>query len=261
MRLPTIHGFIDRRILVNFTADPDVVRKIVPEPFKPKIYKGKAIVGICLIRLKDIKPKGLPDFIGISSENGAHRIAVEWDEEGEIKEGVYIPRRDTSLRLNTLLGGRIFPGKHYFAKFNVKEDGGIYHIDFTSSDNTSISIDVKETISFDPNSIFETLENVSDFFEKGAVGYSPNKDKYEGLKLQAYSWQVRPLEVLTVHSSFYENEAVFPKGSIQFDNALLMTRVEHEWKSMRDKPHAGNKRFGVMAAGSWSNQQQFAIHL
>ena len=150
MRLPTIHGYIDRRILVNFTADPDVVRKIIPEPFRPKVYKDKAIVGICLIRLKNIKLKGLPDFIGVSSENGAHRIAVEWDEQGETKEGVYIPRRDTSLRLNTILGGRIFPGKHYLAKFNVKEGGGNYHIDFTSSDDTSISIDAKETDKFDP---------------------------------------------------------------------------------------------------------------
>jgi hypothetical protein len=240
MRLPTIHGYIDRRILVNFTADPDVVRKIIPEPFKPKVYKDKAIVGICLIRLKNIKLKGLPDFIGVSSENGAHRIAVEWDEEGETKDGVYIPRRDISLLLNTVLGGRMFPGKHYLAKFNVKEGGGNYHIDFTSSDNTSISIDAKETDHFDPNSIFETLENVSAFFEKGAVGYSPNKDKYEGLKLQTYTWQVKPLEVTNVHSSFYENKSVFPKESVQFDNALLMTRVEHEWKNMPDKPHEGN---------------------
>jgi len=243
MRLPAIHGYIDRRILVNFKADTGVVRKIVPEPFRPKVYKDKAIVGICLIRLKNIKLKGLPDFLGISSENGAHRIAVEWDEEGKTREGVYIPRRDTSLKLNTILGGRIFPGKHYLAKFNVKEANGNYHIDFTSSDDTSISIDAKETENFPSNSIFETLENVSDFFEKGAVGYSPNRNKYEGLKLQAYTWQVRPLEVQNVHSSFYANEEVFSKGSIQFDNALLMTRVEHEWKSMKDKPHAADSNF------------------
>ena len=133
MKIPTIQGVIDRRILVNFTADPDVVRKIVPEPFRPKVYKEKAIVGICLIRLKNIKLKGLPDFIGVSSENGAHRIAVEWDEEDVTKEGVYIPRRDTSLRLNTILGGRVFPGKHYLAKFNVKESSGNYHIHPSSS--------------------------------------------------------------------------------------------------------------------------------
>ncbi|MFT3705121.1 MAG: DUF2071 domain-containing protein [Agriterribacter sp.] len=235
MRIPTIHGFIDRRILINFTADAKVVEQILPAPFRPKLYKDKAIVGICLIRLKNIKPKGLPDFLGISSENGAHRIAVEWDEDEQVKQGVFIPRRDTSLKFNTIVGGRFFPGKHHLAKFNVVEANGSYHIDFTSSDDTSISIDAKETKLFDTKSIFETLENASDFFEKGELGYSPNKTKFDGLKLRAYNWTVKPLKVSSVGSSFFDDVKLFPKGSIAFDNALLMTKIEHEWHSVPDK--------------------------
>jgi len=231
MKIPTIHGYIDRRILINFTADPKVVERILPFPFRPHVYKGKAIVGICLIRLKDIKPKGLPAFIGINSENGAHRIAVEWDENGEIKTGVYIPRRDTSLRFNALVGGRIFPGRHYQAKFNVREGNGNYHIDFISSDGTETLIDAVETKTFNDQSIFGTLDHASDFFKSGELGYSPNNDKFEGLRLNTYHWEVRPLDVLNVKSSFFENEAVFPRGSVVFDNALLMTNIEHEWKS------------------------------
>lgn len=235
MKIPTIHGYIDRRILINFTADPKTVEKIIPFPFRPKTYYDKAIVGICLIRLKNIKPKGLPDFIGVNSENGAHRIAVEWDENGETKTGVYIPRRDTSLRLNTLVGGRLFPGKHYLAKFNVEEENGHYHIDFKSSDDTEILIDARETDIFSDKSIFKTLRNASAFFEKGDLGYSPNKDKFDGLKLKTYKWETRPLDVLKVKSSFFEDESIFPKGTVVFDNALLMTNIEHEWKSVRDK--------------------------
>jgi len=235
MKIPTIHGYIDRRILINFTADPKAVEKIIPFPFRPKLYKGKAIVGICLIRLKNIKPKGFPDFIGVNSENGAHRIAVEWDENGETKSGVYIPRRDTSLKLNALVGGRIFPGKHYYAKFNVQEDKGNYHIDFKSSDDTEILIDAIETKSFNNNSIFENLNNASDFFESGDLGYSPNKGKFDGLRLKVYKWEVQPLDVQNVKSTFFENEEFFPKGSVTFDNALLMTNIEHEWKSETDK--------------------------
>ncbi|RYF25588.1 MAG: hypothetical protein EOO42_03495 [Flavobacteriales bacterium] len=235
MRIPTIHGYIDRRILINFTADPKIVEKIVPYPFRPKIYKGKAIVGICLIRLKHIKPKGFPNLIGVNSENGAHRIAVEWDENGETKSGVFIPRRDTSLRLNTLVGGRIFPGKHYYAKFNVQENNGDYHIDFKSTDDTEISIDATETKIFSHRSIFENLNEASNFFEKGDLGYSPSKNKFEGLRLKAYQWKVTPLDVLKVRSSFFENNELFPKGSVTFDNALLMTNIEHEWRSETDK--------------------------
>jgi hypothetical protein len=235
MKIPIIRGVIDRRILVNFIADPLVVQKIIPQPFRPKIYKGKAIVGICLIRLKHIRPKGLPGFIGISSENGAHRIAVEWLENGIFQEGVYVPRRDTSSFLNSVAGGRIFPGKHFQARFDVDEKDGHYHVSFNSSDGTTISIDGDKAESFSSKSIFQNLEDASMFFEAGSVGYSPNGSKYEGLRLRAFNWKVEPLNVTSVQSSFFENEVNFPKGSVQFDNALLMTQIEHEWSSVGQK--------------------------
>lgn len=235
MKIPAIQGIIDRRILINFTADPEIVQKVIPAPFSPKIYKDKAIVGICLIRLKKIRPKGLPGFIGISSENGAHRIAVEWTENGMTKEGVYIPRRDTSSLLNSLAGGRIFPGLHFHAKFDVKEENSHYHIAFKSSDGTTISIDASKTDRFNPASIFQNLGTASKFFEGGGVSYSPDGNKYDGLQLTIYNWKVEPLNVTAVQSSFFGNEEIFPKGSVQFDNALLMTQIKHEWHSVAQK--------------------------
>ena len=84
-----------------------------------------------------------------------------------------------------------------------------YHIDFKSSDDTEIVLDATETPLFNANSIFETLKNASDFFENGDLGFSPNKDKFDGLRLKAYKWEVRPLEVRNVKSSFFENSQNF----------------------------------------------------
>jgi len=187
MKIPVIKGIIDRRILINYQVEEQVLRDYLPKPFQPKLVKGKGIAGICLIRLKEIRPKGLPRQFGISSENGAHRIAVEWEENGVMREGVYIPRRDTSSKLNALAGGTIFPGVHHFAKFTVKESNSTYEVSFTSRDDTSLSIKAKETEDWNDESVFDDLSCVSSFFEKGAVGYSPDKNAYEGLELRAYS--------------------------------------------------------------------------
>ena len=83
MRIPVIRGTIDRRILVNYHVDPRVLAPLLPAPFRPKLIHGFGMVGICLIRLKDIRPKFLPPLLGISSESAAHRIAVEWEQNGE----------------------------------------------------------------------------------------------------------------------------------------------------------------------------------
>ncbi|NHA07103.1 hypothetical protein G7092_25110 [Mucilaginibacter sp. HC2] len=235
MKIPTINGIIDRRILVNFAIDPDVAQTMVPPPFTPKIVRGKAIAGICLIRLKQVRPKGLPAFVGVGSENGAHRIAVEWQEGGQTMEGVYIPRRDTSSLFNTLAGGRMFPGKHHRARFDVDEHDGNYHVAFESSDGAFISIDATLSDTFNPDSVFDNLATASDFFKAGSTGYSPNGNKYEGLLLETDQWEVKALEVKQVRSSYFEDESIFPKGSVRFDNALLMTNVQHEWSSKPNK--------------------------
>lgn len=229
MKIPKITGIIDRRILINYQVDKEVLERYLPEPFKPKLVNGKGIAGICLIRLKEIRPKGLPKQLGISSENGAHRIAVEWTENGKFKEGVFIPRRDTSSKLNSIAGGTLFPGVHHLAKFTVNESEGHYEVGFISDDKTTLSIKAKETNHWNNESIFENLECVSDFFENGSIGYSPDKDNFDGLQLKAYTWEVSPLEVEEVESSFFEDRNIFPKGSVKLDNALLMKNIEHEW--------------------------------
>src|SRR5215468_7943504 len=98
MRIPIIRGVIDRRILVNFRVDAEILARLLPPPFRPKLVNGAGMAGVCLIRLKHIRPRLLPSFLGISSENAAHRIAVEWDQDGAVREGIFIPRRDTSSR-------------------------------------------------------------------------------------------------------------------------------------------------------------------
>ena len=35
-------------------------------------------------------------------------------------------------------------------------------------------------------------------------------------------------------SNFFEDELLFPKGSIRFDCALLMRGIEHEWHGKSD---------------------------
>lgn len=232
MKIPTITGTIDRRILVNYRVDPQVLAKILPAPFEPKLQHGYGMAGVCLIRLKHIRPRFFPAFVGVQSENAAHRIAVRWQEHGVWREGVYIPRRDTSSPLNTLIGGRIFPGVHHRSRFYVKEANGQYRVELSSSDNaTHLVVDGKLAESLPDTSIFDSLQAASDFFEAGSLGYSVTKaaDQFDGLELRSFNWKVAPLDMTTVESNFFQNDALFPQGSVEFDCALLMRDIQHEW--------------------------------
>jgi hypothetical protein len=195
------------------------------------------MVGICLIRLKKVRPTFLPSWLGISSENAAHRMAVEWDDNGAIREGVYVRRRDTNSWLNSLAGGRLFPGIHHHAKFTVEEKPDRCFVALRSDDGvTSMSVRGRRTDKLPASSVFGSLQEASAFFQAGSLGYSatPDASRFQGLELRCLNWQVEPLKIEEVRSSFFEDESLFPKGSIEFDCALLMRGITHEWHGKPD---------------------------
>jgi hypothetical protein len=237
LKIPVISGLIERRILVNYRVDPAVLAKTLPAPFGPKLVDGFGMAGICLIRLKHIRPRHLPPWLGISSENAAHRVAVEWDEDGEGREGVFVRRRDTNSRLNSLAGGRVFPGIHHHARFHVRELNDRFEIEMHSDDGqTALSLVAAAADKLPSASIFGSLDAASDFFQGGSLGYSTTSDlhRFQGLELRCRQWRMEPLKVEEVRSSYFEDEAVFPKRSIQFDSAFLMRGIEHEWHGKAD---------------------------
>lgn len=237
MRLPTIQGIIRRRILANFRVAPEVMQSQLPTRFRPKLHDGYAVAGICLIRLEHIRPKLLPEIAGLSSENAAHRVAVLWDEGGENHEGVFISRRDTNSQLNHFLGGRIFPGEHHHASFDVIDSGAQIRLSMKSDDDAvAIEIQGESGSEMPADSIFPSLTQASSFFEGGSLGYSVTSepDRLDGLQLQTKEWHVDPLQVDTIYSSYFFDEEKFPAGSIKFDHALIMRNVAHEWHSADD---------------------------
>ena len=255
MRMPAVRGVIDRRILVNFRVDPSVLAGLLPEPFRPKLVNGAGMAGVCLIRLKDIRPRWLPSWLGLSSENAAHRIAVEWDHDGERREGVYVPRRDTSSRINAAVGGRLFPGEHHHATFRVEERDDLYRVALGSDDRrTHLLVEGRLGSGQPEGSIFGSLAEASAFFERGSLGYSATarQGEFDGLELRCFGWRVEPLAIGRLESSFFDDRDRFPAGSVEFDCALLMRGIDHEWHG-RESLHAAcpdPRRDGVWTANS-----------
>ncbi len=237
MRLPVIRGVIERRILVNYRVDPDVLARTLPAPFRPKLYGGYGMVGICLIRLRGVRPRFLPAWLGVSSENAAHRTAVEWDNDGQRHEGVYIRRRDSNAWLNVVAGGRVFPGIHSHAQFEVRESDSHFEVALKSNDGvTKLSVAGEVANCWPSGSVFNSPAEASRFFEAGAIGYSATLDRnrFQGLELRCGRWQVEPLQVSSVESSYFDDRSLFPAGTIEYDCALLMRNIEHEWHGRND---------------------------
>jgi len=237
MFLDTIHGTIDRRVLLNYRIAPDILAAALPLPYRPKTYAGWGVGGICMIRFKGLRPQGMPAWTGLHSENAAHRIAVSWNQDGEEREGVYIPRRDTNSWLNKTLGGRVFPGIFNRSRFQVEETATSVAVRIVRQDGGLEAAFSGETVEqLPPGSIFPSLAEATGFFSLGATGYSATRrpDHYHGMELRTLDWTIAPLRIHEATSCFFSDRQRFPEGSVRLDSALLMKNVAHEWHSRPD---------------------------
>ena len=144
-----------------------------------------------------------------------------------------------------MLGGRLFPGAQHPALFEVEERDGFYSVRLQSDDGqVRLKVVGRVARELPGSSVFRSVEEASSFFEHGSLGYSATQDpgRFDGMELRSLRWNVEPLAVEEVESSFFSNEKIFPRGSVRFDSALLMRDIEHEWHAMEPlchcEPHA-----------------------
>jgi uncharacterized protein YqjF (DUF2071 family) len=234
-RAPRLVGEVERRLLVNYRVEPAVIEALLPARFRPQIVNGFAVAGICLIRMGSLRPRGLPAWLGLRSENAAHRFAVEWDGPDGIQRGVYIPRRDSDSLISAAVGGRLYPARLHRASFDVAESGAHIRIAFAARDRSArAAVDVTMTDELTGSALFADIDAASAFFEGGSKGYSATADpgRFDGLALQTTAWKVHPAIVTSAASSFFDDPTAFPPGSADLDCALIMRRIPVTWQPL-----------------------------
>jgi hypothetical protein len=139
--------------------------------------------------------------------------------------------------INQLTGGRVFPGEHNRARFEVEESDSHIRLQMESLDQTvKIVLSATPSAELPPGSCFRSLGEASNFFESGSLGYSAtsNRDRLDGIRLRTERWKVEPLAVEHIYSSYFADKSVFPEGAAFFDCALLMRNIQHEWHAAND---------------------------
>jgi hypothetical protein len=224
--LPSLTATIERRLLINYALDPSVAADLLPGGLRPQLVNGSAVAGVCLIRLGDMRTPWMPRALGWGAENAAHRIAVEWDDEGGTQRGVYIPVRHSASWVPVAVGGRLFPGVHRHARFTGSETANRIRVELSASD-LRVSADVA-VVSEWRSRLFPTVDDASEFFRAGSTGWSPRRgsEELDGLSLGTDRWAVEPGRLLNVESSFFD---ALPEGSARLDSVLVMRDVPIVW--------------------------------
>jgi hypothetical protein len=240
MKMPKLATTIDRRLFITYRLNPELLKPILPEGLEPDIINGYAVAGICLIRLKNMRPQWFTPELGITVENVAHRIAIKYvDDQGETHSGVYIPERHTSSELAAGVGSAALPGIYKKGSFEVHETDKNFNIHMKGKE-LAVDIDASLTENWE-SQLFDTAEAASNFYRYAPIAISPapKGHKFETLELATETWAVDKVQVNKLVATFYD---AMPQSEIAFDHALVMRNIRATWGSAKNKePAMANK--------------------
>jgi hypothetical protein len=222
----TTAATIARRVLLTYAVDPQVAAALLPAPFRPDVSLGPALGGICLLRLRKVRPAGFPRWAGLAVESAAHRMAVEWDTPEGVATGVYVFRRDVDSALVARLGD------FRRATFGVIEGGGRYSLAAQSIDGAmSVAFTGEQVAAMPRGSVFTGPDVASAFFRCASIGHSPVRGGgHSALRLATPWWRGIPVRADYVQSSFFEDRSRFPEDTAVFDSAIAMHDVPARWE-------------------------------
>jgi hypothetical protein len=236
MKISTLEGQMNWRIMVNYRAELGILRQYLPAPFVPRSFDGYGMVGVSLLNQKNQRIKGLPKTVGLDSLQVLHRIAVSWTELDETYHGVYVPHRNTNSLVQVLAGGRMYPGLFHIARFRLEESEKGCKLEMKGRNQMYLKVQGQQTSKFPRESVMRNVETARNFFGGPSLGFSPRYKQmiFDGLELVVEQSKLQPLRIEHLRSSFFEDTSRFPKGSIYFDHALIEKQVAHQWHYQRE---------------------------
>jgi len=226
---PAIRGVVDRRILINYRVPIASLEDEVPDPFRPtEVADGWGFGSVCIMRLKNERPRFVPSMFGTSLETITHRISVERDDGDGTMSCVYVPRRDTPSQMGSLVVGGLMPGMGNNVSLETDERGDRHHVRVDCGEG-SVRASVEEGGALPSDSVFDSVQEAKGFFLEACVRYSPSGTRHEAVEFCPYNRNMSALKPINVESRHFEGI----EGS-ELDSAFLMKGIKHEW--LRRKP-------------------------
>jgi len=95
-----IRAFFRHSLVLTYAYPEEILRPLLPSGLTPDAYQGHGFVAIALVQTENLRPVGLPAFLGRSFFLAGYRIFTRFRRpDGKSLRGLYILRSYTDSRL------------------------------------------------------------------------------------------------------------------------------------------------------------------
>lgn len=242
-----VEAFFDSSIVLTFAVTKEQVEDLIPECLELDTFQDKwAFIAVAMVQTRNLRPKGLPEFMGNDFFLIGYRIFVRYiNKAGKRLRGLYILKSETDKKKMELLGNVFTHYNYTTTDITVKIDEGLKTI---SSKKSKFELIIEQTdreVSIPIGSPFTDWKDARKFAGPLPHTFTYNKENGTVLIIKGVrqNWNPEPIKVKNYTVNFINSLKL---KNVVLANAFEITNIPYYWekgKLEKWKKHAN--RFKV----------------
>lgn len=230
-----VESFFESSLVLTFAVPKEELVDLIPECLElDTLNNTHAFVAVALVQTKDLRPKGLPKFMGNDFFLIGFRIFVRYTtNKGKRLRGLYIIKSETNKKKMEIMGNIFTHYNYTTTDISIKKENQIGRISSIKSD-FKIEFDTTENedVTLPENSPFLNWKEARRFAGPLPFTFTYNKKIKEVLIIEGVrqNWKPKPIKINNYHIGFLNKLNL--KNKV-LANAFIIENIPYYWKKGR----------------------------
>jgi uncharacterized protein YqjF (DUF2071 family) len=235
-----VASHFDTSLVITYAVPKEELQKLIPECLSLDTFEDKwAFMAVAMVKTKNLRPKGFPEFLGNNFILTGYRIFVRYETSyGKRLRGLYIIRSETDKMKMALLGNIFTHYNYQRTDISFKQQGEFIEVGSSRSDLSVTVRDHDSDINLPKGSPFKDWKEARRFAGPLPFTFTYDENKKEVLIIEGVreDWIPKPVEVIKCHVGFVEK--LLPGGAV-LANAFVIKNIPYYWKRGKKDPWKG----------------------
>ncbi len=229
-----VESFFETSLVLTYAVPKEALAQLLPECLVLDTFNDQwAFVAVAMVKTKNLRPKGLPAFMGNDFILTGYRIFVRYTtSEGKRLRGLYILRSETDSAKMTFLGNIFTHYDYKTTDITFTKKDSILNVTSNKS-GLQIKVDTKDaTIPLPYGSPFKDWKESRRFAGPLPFTFTYNVKRKEVLIIEGVRehWTPQPVAVIEHKVGFIQSLNL--KHAI-LANAFVISNIPYYWKKGR----------------------------
>jgi uncharacterized protein YqjF (DUF2071 family) len=226
-----VEAFFDSSTVLTFAVPKEELMNLIPECLQLDTFQDKwAFVAAAMVQTKDLRPKGLPKFMGNDFFLIGYRVFVRYTTlEGKNLRGLYILKSETDKKKMEIMGNIFTHYNYTTTDIKLADNGDTKEISSIKSNFKLILDKSEEDVPLPEHSPFANWKEARRYAGPLPFTFTYNQEKKEVLIIEGVrqNWTPSPVKVIACDFGFVNSLQL--KNTV-LANAFVIRNIPYHWK-------------------------------